>query len=59
MRQSKETIGVRETARKLNVTTKYVYDLLYSGKLPAATKANRQWRIPLSAVEARLKQRGE
>jgi len=58
MRQSEETIGVRETARKLNVTTKYIYDLLYSGKLPA-TKVARQWRILLSAVEARLKQRGE
>jgi excisionase family DNA binding protein len=57
MRQSKKTIGVRETARRLNVTTKYIYDLLYSGRL-SATKTGRQWRIPLSAVEARLKQRG-
>jgi excisionase family DNA binding protein len=58
MRQKIETVGVRETARKLNVTTKYIYDLLYSGKLPA-TKVARKWRIPLSAVEARLQQRGE
>jgi excisionase family DNA binding protein len=55
MRKSKETIGVRETARKLNVTTKYVYDLLYCGKLPA-TKLARQWRISAEAVQARLEQ---
>jgi len=58
MRQNNEVIGVRAAARKLKVTTKYVYDLVYCGKLPA-TKILRQWRIPLSAVEARLKQRGE
>jgi excisionase family DNA binding protein len=59
MRQTKQTIGVREVARKLNVTTKYVYDLLYCGKLLGAEKVARQWRIPVEAVEARLKQRGE
>jgi excisionase family DNA binding protein len=58
MRQETRTIGVRETARKLNVTITYVYSLLYSGKLPAE-KLARQWRIPFSAVEARLKQRGQ
>ena len=58
MRQKAQTIGVRETARKLRVTTKYIYDLLYCGKLPAE-KVARQWRIPVEAVEARLKQRGE
>jgi excisionase family DNA binding protein len=57
MRTTK-TIGIREAARKLNFTLKYVYDLVYLGKLPA-TKTGRQWRIPLSAVEVRLKQRGE
>lgn len=58
MRQDMRTIGVRETARKLDFTLKYVYDLVYSGKLPAE-KTGRTWRIPVSAVEARLKQRGE
>jgi excisionase family DNA binding protein len=57
MRQRTPTIGPREAARKLNVTITYIYSLLYSGKLPAE-KVARQWRIPLSAVEARLKQRG-
>jgi excisionase family DNA binding protein len=58
MRAGTKTIGVKEAARKLNFTLKYVYDLVYLGKLPA-TKVARQWRIPLNAVEARLKQRGE
>jgi excisionase family DNA binding protein len=58
MRRDTRTIGIREAARKLNFTLKYVYDLVYLGKLPA-TKTGRQWRIPLSAVEARLKRRGE
>jgi excisionase family DNA binding protein len=53
-----KTIGVREAARLLKFTIKYVYDLLYTGKLPGSKQA-RQWRIPLSAVEARLRQRGE
>jgi excisionase family DNA binding protein len=58
MRQRTPTIGAREAARKLNVTITYIYSLLYSGKLPAE-KVARQWRIPLSAIEARLRQRGE
>jgi excisionase family DNA binding protein len=56
MRQSKPTIGVREAARRLSVTTKYIYDLVYCAKLPAE-KVARQWRIPAEAVEDRLKKR--
>lgn len=58
MRRDTRTIGIKEAARKLNFTLKYVYDLVYLGKLPA-TKVDRQWRIRLSDVEARQKQRGE
>lgn len=57
MGRANATIGVREAARKLNVTTKYVYDLLYSGKLEA-TKVAKQWRIQLTAVKERLRERG-
>jgi excisionase family DNA binding protein len=53
-----ETIGIAEAARKLNVTLKYIYDLVYSGKLPAQ-KSGKKWRIPADAVEDRLRQRGE
>ena len=56
MRQNTQTIGVRDAARKLSVTIKYVYDLLYMGKLPGH-KIGRQWRIPAEAVEDRLKKR--
>jgi excisionase family DNA binding protein len=54
---ARKTIGIAEAARKLNVTLKYVYDLVYSGRLPAE-KTGRTWRIPASAIETRLKQRG-
>jgi excisionase family DNA binding protein len=53
-----KTVGVKEAARRLNFTTKYVYDLVYGGKL-RAKKVRRQWQIPLTAVEARLRQAGE
>jgi excisionase family DNA binding protein len=52
-----KTIGIAEAARRLGVSLKYIYDLVYSGKLPAQ-KTGRTWRIPASAVEARLRQRG-
>jgi excisionase family DNA binding protein len=56
--QTPKVLTVRETARQLGYTLKYVYDLLYSGRLPGRKKG-QQWRIPVEAVEARLKQRGE
>jgi excisionase family DNA binding protein len=46
-------LSVPETAKKLKCTTKYVYDLLYSGSIPA-TKTDGRWRIPAFAVAARL-----
>lgn len=58
MQSKTEMMGIRDAARKLNYTLKYVYDLVYLGKLPAK-KVARQWRIPLSAVEERLRQRGD
>jgi excisionase family DNA binding protein len=58
MREKKRSIGIREAARKLSCSLKNIYDLVYAGKLPAE-KVARQWRIPIEAIEARLKQRGE
>ena len=58
MAQNAKTVGIREAARLLDFTAKYVRDLVYDGKLPAE-KVARQWRIPVQAVEARLKLRGE
>ncbi len=51
-----KTIGVRAAAQRLGCTLKYVYDLLYSGRLPGR-KVGKQWHIPAHAVEARLKAR--
>jgi excisionase family DNA binding protein len=52
----KNTMTVREAAQRMGCTLKYVYDLLYAGKLPSH-KVGRQWRIPASAIETRLKNR--
>jgi excisionase family DNA binding protein len=47
-------LTVREAARQLGCTLKYVYDLLYSGRL-SGEKVGRQWRIPPKALRARAK----
>lgn len=47
-----------EAARKLGLGLDYLYSLLWMGKL-RGRKVARRWRIPVEAVEARLKQRGE
>ena len=47
----------RAAAQKLGVSLYFVYQLLWSGKLPGK-KVGKGWRIPAEAVEARLKQRG-
>jgi excisionase family DNA binding protein len=46
-------LSVREAAIELHSTTKWVYDLLYAGRLPGAVKAGRVWRIPRGAVRQR------
>lgn len=53
-----ESVSVPEAARRLGFTLKYVYDLLYSGRLKAEKKMGR-WRIPTEEIEARLKMRSE
>lgn len=53
-----ENITVPEAARMLGFTLKYVYDLLYSGRLKADKKMGR-WQIPMKEIEARLNKRGE
>jgi len=56
MKQTRE-LTVQQAALQLGITLKYVRDLLYEGKLPGAHKQGRAWRIPASAIEARLKAR--
>jgi excisionase family DNA binding protein len=57
MAQATEMSAV-EAARRLGVGLDYLYSLLWTGKLEAR-KVNKQWRVSIEAVEARLKQRGE
>lgn len=45
-----------DAARRMEVTSKYVYDLLRDGKLKAKKK-DGQWQIPESEVEARIEAR--
>jgi len=46
-------LSVREAAVALHSTTKWVYDLLYAGRLPGAVKSGRIWRIPREAIRER------
>ena len=52
-----ETLTVSTAARRLGFTLKYVYDLLYSGKLKAEKIAGR-WRIDESAIAGWQRRRG-
>ena len=47
------TVSVREAAKQLGCTLKYVYDLLYSGRL-SGEKVGRQWRISAEALKAKM-----
>jgi len=51
-------LSVRQAARQLGYTQKYIRDLLYEQRLPGAFKKGRIWWIPIQAVERRLKARG-
>ena len=55
--EQKSRFTVRQVALMLGCTLKFVYDLLYAGRLQGASKVGRVWRIPRTAVEARLKTR--
>lgn len=54
--KQRATVSVRETALRLGVTLKYVYDLVYSGRLPAS-KSGRVWGIDARAVRELAKRR--
>jgi excisionase family DNA binding protein len=47
--------SVRQAALKLGCTLKFVYDLLYAGRLAGAEKVGRSWLIPQKSVQARLR----
>lgn len=43
-------------ARRLGLGLDYLYKQIWAGKLPAR-KVNGRWRIPLAAIEQRVKER--
>lgn len=51
------SVTVRKAAQELGYTRKYVYDLLYEGKLPAR-KVQGVWFISDAAIAAKRKQQG-
>jgi excisionase family DNA binding protein len=57
LKNEKEVTAV-EAARRLGVGLDYLYSLLWTGKLEGH-KVGRQWRVPVEAIQARMKQRGE
>ena len=58
MNHAREAMSIKDAARQLGVSIRFVYDLVWSGKLPAQ-KVDKVWRIRASAVEARVKMRGQ
>jgi len=53
---NEQEVSAVEAARKLGVGLDYLYALLWTGRLEGR-KVGLRWRIPVSAVEARLKER--
>jgi excisionase family DNA binding protein len=56
MAPNEDFLTVPAVARKLGCTLRYVYDLLYAGRLKA-DKVGGRWQIPVAEVEARLRKR--
>lgn len=56
MSKSKE-VTPKVAAQTLGVNLQFLYQLIWSGKLPGR-KVSGTWRIPRQAIEERLKERG-
>ena len=56
--KNQKFLTVPEAARRLGCSLKFVYDLVYAGKL-GAEKVEGRWRIPLAAIEARRRKRAQ
>jgi excisionase family DNA binding protein len=57
MLRRNDTVGTRQAARLLGVTIKYVYDLLWAGKL-SAQKIGKTWQISARALHERRQKAG-
>lgn len=51
------TLAVREVAVRLGVTLTHVYNMVRAQRLPGSFKADGEWRVPLTALDAYLKRR--
>jgi excisionase family DNA binding protein len=58
MAKDENFLSVPTAARRLSCTLRWVYDMVYAGRLKAEKVAGR-WRIPVAEIEALLKQRGK
>jgi excisionase family DNA binding protein len=56
--RSRKTIGVRQAAKKLGYSLKYVYDLVYMRRL-SARKVGRTWRVSTQSGSVRTLYFGE
>ena len=54
----RKVLSAVEAARTLGIGLDYLYSLLWTGKLEGR-KLGKQWKIPVRAVESRLRKRGE
>ncbi len=54
----RETVSAVETARRLSTDLDYTYKLLRTERLEGR-KVNGEWRVPVAAIEQRLKAREE
>lgn len=49
----------RKAAEMLGVSLHFVYQLLWENRLSGSEKVGKKWRIPVTAVESRLRQTGQ
>jgi excisionase family DNA binding protein len=58
VRKASEKISAIQAARILGVGLDYLYSLIWTGKLEGRKSGNR-WRVSISSVQARLRDREE
>jgi excisionase family DNA binding protein len=51
MTKTHGTLTISGAAKRLGFTLKYIYDLVYSGRI-RAEKVSGRWKIPASEIEA-------
>lgn len=57
MTKNEKVLSVSKAARELGCTLRWVYDMVYAGRLKANKVAGR-WQIAKAEIEALLERRG-